>query len=194
MTEARAILSLIGRSFVDPRGVARLLNGLRLNRGILWSALAAVVCLSVLMMTAAIAVSGLEEGHPLFALTPFTLAIVLGSSLVAMVFAFYFTGQMLGGTGRFPGALILMTWWQVMALAVQALQLVALGLSTWLAEAISLLGFGYLIVSLAIFIDVLHGFDNIFKAAGTVVLAVLGISFGLALLMTLIGVATLGTT
>ncbi len=186
------VLQFVGRSLIDPKGTAQMLNAMRFNRGILWSMLVVVVCLSVLMMVATLALLPNPAQSQFMALSPFGLAVLLGSILIAMVFAFYFTGQMLGGTGRFPGALLLLTWWQAMGVAVQVMQLVAVMILPFLAGFVTLAGFAYLTVALVVAIDVLHGFNNIGKAIGTVIVAFLGTAFGLALILSLVGMTAQG--
>lgn len=186
------VIQFVGRSFRDPKGVAQMLNAMRLNRGILWSMMVVVICLSVIMMVATVSLTPSPADSQFVSLSPFGLAVMLGSVLVAMVFAFYFTGQMLGGTGRFPGALLLLTWWQAMGVAVQVLQIVIVLIMPPLAGVVTLAGFAYLTVALVLAIDVLHGFNSIAKAIATVIIAFLGTAFGLALILTLVGVTAQG--
>ena len=120
--------------------------------------------------------------------SPFALTIVLGAGLTMMVFAFYLTGQMLGGKGRFPGALLLMIWWQVMAMAIQIVQTLGLVLMPLIGGLISILGLGYLLYCLAVFVDAMHGFGNLFKALMTIVIASFGLLLGMSVILTLIGV------
>jgi hypothetical protein len=126
--------------------------------------------------------------------TPFALTVILGASLLMMVFALQLTGRMLGGTGRFSAALLLVIWWQSMALLIQVAQTATLLLFPPLAGIVTLAGLAWLVFSLLHLVNVLHGFDNLFKALATVVIGVVGISFGLALLLSLIGVTLQGGT
>ena len=54
-------LIFIGGSLSDPKGTARALEAMRFNRGILWSMLAAVVCVSVIFTTLSVAAKELRE-------------------------------------------------------------------------------------------------------------------------------------
>ncbi len=183
---------LLRMSFVNPRGAAVYLNEMRLNRGVLWSFFALVVCLSTLMMVASMALAPLPEETPLTTLTPFGLAIALGSILAAMVFALYFTGQMLGGTGRFPGALLLLTWLQIIGIVINIGQMVVFVVLPALGSLLTMIGFGFMFYMMLHFIDVLHGFNNLGKAFATVLIAGLGAVFGLAIILTLISVTAQG--
>ena len=189
--DARALLSLIGQSYYDPAGVARILNALRLNRGILWSGFLAVVCISVIVLELSLMSVELPNREVLFPLSPFGQAAVLAVLLTLLIFAIYFTGQMLGGKGRFPGALLLVSWWQVMAVTTQLLVMALVLVVPGLAGLVVTLAYVYMLVSLLHFINVLHGFDNLFMALATVVIAFLGAAVGLAILLAIIGVGAM---
>jgi hypothetical protein len=57
---------------------------------------------------------------------------------------------------------------------------------------VSVLGLGLLFWVLLNFINVLHGFDSLWKSAFALLLAVVGISLGVTLILTLIGVGATG--
>lgn len=179
-------------SLTDPAGVARQLATWQLDRVTLWSMVALVTVLSVLVLVAGLYLSPAEAA--MIVATPFTLTLILGASLIMMVFALQLTGRMLGGTGRFATAILLVVWWQGMALVIQLAQTLALLIIPPLAGVIAIAGLVWLVFALLHFVNVLHGFDSLLKALGTVVIGILGISFGLALLLALIGVTLQGGT
>lgn len=185
-------LSLVGRTVTDARGVARDLLAMRFDRGTLWSMLVLVSILSVLAFETTQAVIPVNISPNMVRISPYALTVILGSGLVMMVFAFYFVGQVMGGKARFPGALLLMIWWQVMAMALQVVQTLVLLLLPFLANLISLIGLGYMFYLLIIFVDEMHGFANVFRALTTIVLAMIGIIVGLSLILTLIGATAQG--
>ena len=117
--------ALIVQTFADTSGTARALNAMRLNRGILWSLLLLVSILSVLALQLSLWAYPAEARAPFDNISPFALTVVVGSALTLTVFALFFSGQALGGTGRFPGALLLTIWWQVVAVVLQVVQTVA---------------------------------------------------------------------
>jgi hypothetical protein len=182
----------IGRSFRDPAGVALVLTRLELNRGTLYSMVSLVTVLSVLILELGLYLS--QADAELLRATPFTLCFILGASLVMMVFALQLTGRMLGGAGQFGSALLLVVWWQAMALIIQVGQTATMLLFPPMAGIVTLAGLAWLVFALLHLVNVLHGFDSLFKALATVVIGVVGISFGLALLLTLIGVTLQGGT
>lgn len=192
MTPGQWISQWIGRSLRDPAGVAQALISIGLSRDALFSMVALVTVLSVLMLELGLYLSPADA--ELLRATPFALTVILGASLLMMVFALQLTGRMLGGTGRFSAALLLVIWWQSMALLIQVAQTATLLLFPPLAGIVTLAGLAWLVFSLLHLVNVLHGFDNLFKALATVVIGVVGISFGLALLLSLIGVTLQGGT
>ena len=182
--------TFVSRSLVDPAGVARGLMGLHLSRGTLWSLLALVTVVSTLLVQAGLVLIPGNSGAATF--TPFTLTLILGSSLVVMIFAIQLTGQVFGGTGRIDQAILLVSWWQGIGLVIQAVQLVAALVLAPLAGIVTLLGLGWLVFALLHFVNVLHGFNSLFKALGCVAVGILGFSFGIAIFLTLLGVSVQG--
>ena len=182
----------IGQSLRDPAGTARWLLGFGFGRGTLYSMVALVTVLSVLLLEVGLFLSPTEA--EMLRATPFTLCIILGASLMMMVFAVQLTGRMLGGHGQFGAALLLIVWWQAMALVIQMTQTVALLVFPPLAGLITLAGLAWLVFALLHLVNVLHGFDSLPKSLATVAIGIVGISFGLALLLALIGVTLQGGT
>ena len=181
--------TFVQRSIVDPAGISRLLLRQHLSRSVLWSLLALVSILSVLLIELGSLVS---MGAVAVQLTPFMLTLVLASSLVVLIFAIHLTGSALGGTGRLDQAILLVAWWQGVGLIIQAAQTVAMLILPPLAGVVTLVGLAWLIFALLHFVNQLHGFDSLFKALGTVLLGIVGFSFGIAFFLTLLGVTVQG--
>ncbi len=193
--DVQGFLRLVGQSFADPANAARTVYAHRYERGVLWSLVILVTALSVVFLVASYAVTGVpEELREVAAnITPFAIAMILGSTLVMMVFAIYFIGRTLGGTGHFPETLMCVVWLQVLSLALQIVQILALLVLPPLAGIVSLIGFGLLLYALGHFINELHGFNSLFKSFGTFALAIMGMGFGLAMIISLVvGVAAPG--
>lgn len=182
---------LVWQSVAAPRDAARTLIGLNLSRLVLWQALALVTVVSVLLV--AVTQGPMPEIAPdatqPIEITPFAYAMILGSSLVLLVFALFYTGQALGGTGSFAGTLTLVIWLEVLAMCVRIAQFALSIFGSGLDLTISLVGMALLFWALLNFIAELHDFESIGKALLTLVLAVFGISLGVALILSAIGVA-----
>jgi len=185
-------VALMVLTFRDTRSAAQVLNAMRLNRGILWSMLFLISILTVLTLELSLVFYPADATAPFGSVSPFALTAVVGSALTITVFSLYFAGQMLGGTGRFPAALLVTIWWQAIAIVMQLVQTVALLFSPLLTSLVTLGALVFSIYCLIVFINEMHGFNSLAKALGAVVIAFLGILFGLSLILTLIGVAAQG--
>lgn len=192
--DIQGLLRLIGQSFSDPSTAAHTLYARRYDRGTLWSLMVLVTALSVVMLGISNTITGVPEELKDVALqiTPFAYALILGSTLVLLVFGVYFIGQIFGGKGHFPETLMCIIWLQVLSLALQVVQLVAILIAPPLVGVVSLIGLGLVLYSLGHFINVLHGFDSLLKSFGTFALAIFGMAFGFAMILAMVGVATPG--
>lgn len=183
---------LVGMSLSRPRQVAEALNDMRITRDILWTMLLLVVILRVITLSIKLQLQpDLAAALPM-TLLPFGMTVATAAVMVVLVFAIYFGGQMLGGTGRFPGALLMMIWLQGMAFAFQAVEIATSLIFPVLSLIVAVAGMGWALAAIIIAIDVLHGFRNLFKAAAVLIIATLGPIVGLSFILTLIGVTAQG--
>jgi hypothetical protein len=194
MTEAVFTPAGMGRLLIltvrAPARAAELLVGLNLSRVVLWQALALVTVVSVLIVAISpgpMPEAGAIAGPQPVVFTPFAYATVLGASLVMLVFALHYTGQAIGGTGSFAATLTLVVWLEVLATAIRVVQAVVYLILPPLGALVSLVGLALLVWTLLNFINVLHGFQSLGRAVLALLLAVVGISLGLALILSLIG-------
>lgn len=186
-TDFSSFLTLLGRTVQDPDAVARLIMRHRWPRDVLWSALTLVTILTVLAFSLNKAVVGPTEGVEFLGGTPFTDAGIVGAFTVLFVFATYFTGQAMGGSGTFPDTLALITWFQAAVLVLFLLQ-VALSIISPLFTGIAVIvGLVLQLWCLMHFINVLHGFEHRGRAALLLVLVATGIAFAVAIVVGLIG-------
>jgi len=192
-TDLRVLIGYIVQSILMPAVVARQIMTLSLSRGLLWQALLLMVILGVL--TSALtqgAVLRLPLGTATVDVTPLSYALILGGSLVMLVFALHYTGQMLGGTGSFAATLALVVWLEAVAVLVRVAQALLLLALPGFSGIVAILGLCILGWCMLNFVDVLHGFQSLGRAALTLVLAVIGITFGMAIILTLIRVMAPG--
>ncbi len=183
----QAIPKAVFLTIANPAFVARQIVAMPFSRAVLWQALLLVTALGVLVVALTQgAPAELPLGETPVAVTPLTYGLILGGSLVTLVFALHYTGAMMGGSGDFAAALALVIWLEVVAMAVRLVQAAILFVSPALGGAVSLAGFMVLLWCLANFVDVLHGFQSVGKAVLTLLLAVLGMSLGLGLMLGMI--------
>lgn len=173
-----------------PRSAAERVIQFRPGRDWLWQALLAVVLLNALVFGLDNIVVPPPAPLPPMMATPFLFALTMACGLVITVFGVFWTGAFLGGQGRLDDFLVLVTWMQALRLFAQAVllpvSLVAPALAVMAAMVVSVMGVWIFIN----FVDVAHGFNNLLKALGAVLLSGLGIAVGLILMLSIIGTTT----
>jgi hypothetical protein len=182
---------LLKLTLSDPREGARAVAQIDVSREVLWAALTVIVALSVigarimsfLTPSTQQAALGME-----FVSSPIMFALVMWGLLVLTVFCMHYIGRAVGGQGRFDTSLKLVIWLQTILLLAQAAQIVIGAVSLMVA---GLLGLGFSLYSIWLFVNfvaVAHGFENRGTVLMGIVLSVLGVVFGLSLLIALIAV------
>lgn len=175
----------------DPRAAARALMEMRLPMSVRWLAFGVVVTGSSLMTVLAIQFSS-AGGDPAVAQVlsqPIALAMMQG--VVMLVFAQLMArvGQMAGGMGGFPDALLLLTWVQVILMLVQVVQIVLEFVLPSVADLLGLLGLGLMFWLVTHFVAELHGFQSLGAVFAGVIATVLAAGFAVSvLLIAMVGV------
>ncbi len=187
--------NLLRLSLRSPGRAGRVIVDLGISRPVLAQMLALVVTLSVLL-TALLqgAMPALPTAEAGFVITPFAYALILAVSLLLLVGGIQAVGRAFGGTGRFDQALALIIWLEVLAMGLRLVQGVLFFVLPPLAGIVGLLGLGYLGWCLLHFVDALHGFKSLGRAALVLVLALVGIGITLAIVLTLTGFGVQGGT
>ncbi len=188
-TSPSAVISLARETLADPRATARRIMSVDLPIAVRWQALALVVILSVLigqvaawLMLGEAAVTGMMAG-------PIQSGMVQGGALVMMVFAAHRVGSMMGGSGSFEDALILITWLQAIMILVQLVQVVALVVLPPLAGIFSIMGVVLFLWLLTNFVAELHGFESLGRVFGMIIVTAIGLAFIAATVLSILGVA-----
>ena len=175
---------------------ARVLS-FELPRQWLWMALALMSVLNSIVYSVSIRISPpsdpmvMEMIPPAFQ-SPVLFTIFLFGVLVISTFVMQWIGQAMGGKGSLTDILLVVTWLQVVRLILQAAVLVLSLVSPFLGGLLALIGSIWGIFILASFLDVAHRFDNIAKAVGVMVLALLAMLIGLSVIITVIGGVIVG--
>jgi hypothetical protein len=182
------ILDTLGLTVRAPALAAQRLLSLGLPRPVLFELLILVTAVSVLIvglspapMILADASSG--EAGRLVVLPPLVYAVLLCASLLMMSAGLKVAGTALGGRGGFDASLTLVIWVEVVATMFRVVQMGLMLLVPPLAGLVSVIGLVVLIWTLLHFIKVLHGFPGLGRALGTLLIAVAGISFGIAVIL-----------
>ncbi|SEO46404.1 Yip1 domain-containing protein [Salinihabitans flavidus] len=177
-----------------PARAGAMLMETNLPRATLWSALVLACILNTLIFFVSTALFPAPSAGMLLPLSssPVMVLTLLLATTVLTIIMLFWGGRALGGAARFEDVLGMITWLQFMRLAVQVAALVFMFLLPGLA-ALLVMGAGiYGIWILLNFMNVAHGFDSLGRSAMLLVVALIGISIGLTLLLSLIGVTAMG--
>lgn len=187
------LVRLAFSSISDPRGGMQRVMSLGLDRAQAWQALLVVVIASTLLgqaTTLFVPPEGALTGP--FMNAPLLATFVQLSLLVLAVFAVYWIGRAMGGTGDFEGAILSIAWLQFILVLLQCAQILALAVLPPLAGWLGILGLGLFFWLITNFTAALHGFTQLGKVFLMVLVSLVGIAFGLSLILSLIGIAAPG--
>jgi hypothetical protein len=181
------LVAMAWRSVKNPREGATEVLSLGIPREALWPALALVVVLSILLanVTALILAGEAAAAMPV---GPAATGFIQLALLVVMVFAVFWIGRAMGGTGSFEESVLIVAWLQFIMVCLQVVQAGILVISTPIAEIFGLLGVLLFLWLLTNFVAVLHGFSSLFQVFVMILVSAFGIAFGLSIILTLIGV------
>ncbi|WP_172295012.1 Yip1 family protein [Pseudoruegeria sp. HB172150] len=184
--------TLIGQAwatFAQPREAARWIMELGLPRRSRWEALLLVVVLSVALQYMSVRYLG-DPGLVMFGEIlnrPFTSAIIQACSLLVAIFAIFWIGRAMGGTGRFADAIILVVWLQFCIFLLSVAQTLALVVLPPVAVIISLASIVAFFWLLTNFVAELHGFTSLGKVFGMIIVSIIALTFCFAIILNLIG-------
>ncbi len=180
-------------AITDPASAARLALDWRLGLGNLWTALALVAVLNVLMLALLQAVSPMpvviQDG---MTLTPFSYAVIITVFLFLLVYTLYHIGRMMGGQGTVEDSLTIIVLFQGISVALEAVQVLLVVISPQVASIFGLVSLAILIRCMLNFVNVMHRFQSLGKAFGTVLFAVIGTALIAGIVLTVLGVAPTG--
>ena len=125
-------------------------------------------------------------------LNPITYAMIQMAVLVIMVFAVFWIGRAMGGTGGFGDAILLIAWLQAIMTLLQVAQTIAILLIPALGIIIAVASFMLFFWLLSNFIAELHGFTSIPKVLGMILISMIGLTFGMTILLSIIGISMPG--
>jgi hypothetical protein len=181
------LVAMAWRSVKNPREGAAEILALGVPREALWPALALVVVLSILLanVTALLLAGDAAVAMPV---GPAATGFIQLALLVVMVFAVFWIGRAMGGTGSFEESVLIVAWLQFIMVCLQVVQAGILVISTPVAEIFGLLGVLVFLWLLTNFVAVLHGFSSLFQVFLMILVSAFGIAFGLSIILTLIGV------
>jgi hypothetical protein len=195
--ESAVIPDLIRQTFADPRGAAERLMRLDLPAPVLWEALALVVALSVItaqLTTIFLGGAAAPEAEMMgdFFANPLLMGVIQGAVLVVMVFAVHVIGRAMGGVGRFEDAIALVAWLQFLLVCLQVAQTFVGFLSPALSGLVGLAGIVLFFWLLTQFVMALHAFESAAMVFVMIMVSLLGITFAISMILTLLGILVVG--
>ena len=189
-----SFITLALRTLSDTRSVAQELLAMRFERSVLWTALALAVVLNAIAYQFSLVISPPTVELPLIFASPIVFAGLIGGGLVLSVYATTYAGRFLGGTATLEGIMTLLVWLQFLRFTVQVITFFLMGIIPGLAGLLVLAASLYGIWLLLQFIDVAHGFNNLFTSFGALLLSGLAIMLGLAIVLSFLGIQNMGLT
>lgn len=189
-----ALIQLALRTVTEPREVAAELIAMRIQRPVLWLALALAVILNAIAFQISLVLSPPPDSMPLIFSSPFVFAVLIGAGLVMSVFATTFAGRFLGGTAALEDVMTLLVWLQYLRFAVQVITFFLMGIIPGIAGILVLGATLYGMWLLLQFVDVAHGFNSLLTSFGALMLSGLAIMIGLAIILSMLGIQNLGLT
>jgi len=157
---------------------------------VLWMVMGLTSVLTVLILAAMQWITPLpaelrEQGLDL---TPFALVILVGFMLSLFVYAVHIAGKMMGSPAGFPACLAIMAWFNWVNVTLEGMQVALALISPSVAAMFSVIAFGVMLWCLLNFLNVLHGFGSMLKAAASLFLALVMLALIGAVVLTFFGV------
>ena len=179
---------------MEPSDSARKVVGMNVPREALWTALALIAVLNVVLLATLQMVSPapIAFQESAFALAPFAYVGIIGVFLVLFVGGTYYVGRMLGGIGTLTATLAIIVWFQSISLTLEAIQLLLVLISPAIASIFGLLSLGALIWCFVNFVNVLHGFENLGKAIIAITLSLIATALTSGIILAILGVGPTG--
>jgi hypothetical protein len=189
-------------SIMEPSESARKALAMDIPVQALWTGLALVAVLNVILVALLnvilVEVLQVPSSMPLamqdqaIVVTPFGLFGFTALFFSLLVFGIYYAGRMIGGVGTLPDSLAILVWFLFVWLTLEAIQVLLFLLSPTIGGVFGLLTLGALIWCFMNFINVLHGFNNLGKALGAIVLALIGTALISGIILAVLGVGPTG--
>lgn len=183
-------------SITEPAEMAGKVLAMQFPREALWTALALVAVLNVLLLGVLQLVSPetAVTQDQMISISPFAYLAIIVAFLTFLVFMLVHAGRMMGGVGTIEGTLTLIVWFQALSLTLEGIQILIVLISPAIATLFGLLSLGAIIWVFVNMVNVLHGFANLGKAIVVIVMALIGTVLGTGLVMGMLGISPPGGT
>lgn len=184
-----ALVPMAWRTVKNPREGAAEVLSLGFPREAIWSALALVVVISIMLAFLGDLITPDMPGTRGMLLSPAAMGFIQLLLMLVMIFAVFWIGRAMGGTGSLEETALLVIWLQFIMICLQVAQTAALLVIPPLAGMIGVFGLVLFLWLLTNFIAVLHGFSSLIQVFIMILVAAFGIAFGLSIILTIIGIS-----
>lgn len=188
------LTELAGTTLRTPRVAARMIIALDLGRDALWTALALVAAVNAVVLQLLISTSSTEvqAQFPSYFDKPLAVFLLLAGVMVIYIHTVYWAGLALGGEGRLDDVLAVLIWLQVLRTVVQLIVVVLTFLMPLFAGLVSMAAFVWAFWILLNLVTEALKLPSVGHAFVALAMALIGLVFGLGILLATIGVASQG--
>lgn len=182
------LVELAVETLRSPKQSAVRILGMQIDRTQLWLALALVAVVSVLAskLTMTFVPDDMVNTAGPLPQSPFFLTAVIWGLLAVTVFCTFYIGRAFDGKGSLNAALLTTVWMQVVLLLMQVAQILLFLLSPIVAVLFGYVGAAYVFYIFLNFVMIMHGFKSIGMVLAGTLVSMIGLLFGLSLLIGLI--------
>ncbi|MEP2921252.1 YIP1 family protein [Sulfitobacter sp.] len=188
-----ALKDLALETLQSPRSAAQKIMNLFLGRDVLWTALVLVAVLNSIIFGISILTEDVSQ-LPSFMRNPISFFFIIAGVQVMSVHGFYWAGRAIGGQGDLGDLLSLLVWLQALQMAAQAVLFVVTIIAPTIGQLLSLGVSGMALWITVNFITEALRLPTLLHGVGVIVLAAVGVAFGLMMLIGLIGMGAMGVS
>jgi hypothetical protein len=190
MFDWNSLRALAATALFSPREAWRTVMGFGWSHGAMWQILLLMTLIRVLL------VGVLGRGHfyipigPEPALvSPLIYGAILGAGVVVTVLMLHIAGRAIGGQGSLRGAFSAVVLIEALSVLMVTAQLLTALVLLPLTPVVSFAAAVIVFICTLHYVDELHGFQSLWKAFGTMILGVIGLSAGITFLVMIFGMA-----
>lgn len=186
------LVALLRDTFTAPRPTIRRLLDAGLPHGALAVALVLSAVISAVLSEITILLTPVPGGSEMVRGVlggPIAIAVLQLLLLILIVMGIDRVGRYMGGQGDRTGALLVVVWMQVVMIALQAAQLVAMVLVPPLASLIGVLSIAVFFWLMTSFVAELHRFDSLGRVFAMLLLGFVALALVLTFVLSLLGFA-----
>lgn len=112
---------------------------------------------------------------------PLVFALLQWARAVVSVLVIYYVGRMMGGTGQLRDVLAVMAWLQAVTFVLMVGLVIMGAILPMLSSLVILAMVIWWVWAIVSLLNVAHGFDNMFKAGGVLIVSLLGVTVGMSI-------------